>query len=390
VHIAFRVDGSSHIGLGHIMRCLTLAKQCMDEHDVTFICSELPDHVESLLKDSVNALILLDESQWLTCNDKLSEIESAENVNKSTVHSSMVLSKQAQQKQARNCIAKLQIQSNTPPDILIVDHYQLSSPFCTAMRDYCKHIVVIDDLANRSHDCDVLLDQNLFENTNTRYKGLVSDNAVLLLGPEFAVLKEAFYQASTEITVKPTLQSEQDIPLHKSNHILVCFGGSDPSDVTRKVVAELSNLKSYSFTADIVVGGAYAHVDALTTLVAKHNNMTLHHNTPSMPQLMQKASFMIGAGGSMHWERAQMNLAGLIITIADNQIETTRYLHQRNCCMWLGESEKVTSEEIRKAIEFGLNSPEKISDIANNARSLLNHEQCSSYVMDTIINAITR
>ena len=338
----------------------------------------------------MNALILLDESQWLLGNDKLSDIENAESVNEATVHSSMVLSKQAQHKQARYCIAKLQIQSNIPPDILIVDHYQLSSPFCTAMRDYCKHIVVIDDLANRSHDCDVLLDQNLFENTNTRYKGLVPSSAVLLLGPEFAVLKEAFYQASTEITVKPTLQSAQDIPLQKSNHILVCFGGSDPSDITRKVVAELSNLKSYSFTADIVVGGAYAHVDALTTLVAKHNHMTLHHNTPSMPQLMQKASFMIGAGGSMHWERAQMNLAGLIITIADNQIETTRYLHQRNCCMWLGESEKVTSDEIRKAIEFALNSPEKIREIAANAHMLVGEQQDPSFVVDEILKVITR
>jgi len=387
VHIVFRVDGSTHIGLGHIMRCLTLARQCMDDHKVTFICNELPARVASHLKDSVNALILLDESQRLACNDKPSSNESACEANE---HPSIILSEREQHRHAQICIAELKRHSNVPPDVLIVDHYQLSSPFCTAMRDYCKHIVVIDDLANRSHDCDVLLDQNLFENTNTRYKGLVPSSAVLLLGPEFAILKEAFYQASTELTVKPTLQSEQDIHLHKSNHILVCFGGSDPSDVTRKVVAALSNLKSYSFTADIVVGGAYAHVDALTTLVAKHNHMTLHHNTPSMPQLMQKASFMIGAGGSMHWERAQMNLAGLIITIADNQIETTRYLHQRNCCMWLGESEKVTSEEIRKAIEFALNSPEKMSDIANNARSLLNHEQCSSYVMDTIINAITR
>ena len=340
MHITFRVDGSSHIGLGHIMRCLTLAKQCMDEHHVTFICNELPAHVESLLKDSVDALILLDESQWLLGNDKLSDIENTDSVNEATVHSSMVLSEKVQLQQARYCIAKLQIQSNIPPDILIVDHYQLSSPFCTAMRDYSEHIVVIDDLANRIHDCDVLLDQNLFENTDTRYKGLVPNDAELLLGPEFAILKEAFYQASTELTMKPTLQSEQDIPCHKSNHVLVCFGGSDPGDLTRKVVAELSKLKSYSFTADIVVGGAYAHVEALTTLVAKHNNMTLHHNTPSMPLLMQKATFMIGAGGTMHWERAQMNLAGLIITIADNQIETTRYLHQRNCCMWLGEVER--------------------------------------------------
>ena len=92
----------------------------------------------------------------------------------------------------------------------------------------------------------------------------------------------------------------------------------------------------------------------------------------------------------MHWERAKSSIAGLIICLAHNQVETTRSLHSAECCLYIGNSDDVKDEEISKAIEFALNSPEKMTTIANNARSLVGEGQNPSFVMDEILKTITR
>ena len=105
---------------------------------------------------------------------------------------------------------------------------------------------------------------------------------------------------------------------------------------------------------------------------------------------MQAASTMIGAGGSMHWERAASGIAGIIITLADNQVETTRCLHERHCCLWLGACDEVTNEDISKAVEFAINSPQEMRKLANNAASLVSANKNPFFVMDTILNIVTR
>jgi spore coat polysaccharide biosynthesis predicted glycosyltransferase SpsG len=105
---------------------------------------------------------------------------------------------------------------------------------------------------------------------------------------------------------------------------------------------------------------------------------------------MKTASTMIGAGGSMHWERAASGVAGMIITLADNQIETTRTLHKQQCCLWIGKSDDVTQKDISEAINFAISSPEKMRKLADNAASLLNSNKNPSFVVDTILNSIKR
>lgn len=361
MNIVFRVDGSTDIGLGHVMRCLALAKQVNERLDIIFLCQDLPRQVAQMITDAGVTLLSLGDDEFLI---------------NSTSAAERVLSSEKQKQHARKCLDLLLEVLDGNIDLLVVDHYALSAPFCRAMRVRCDNIAVVDDLANRAHDCDVLIDQNFYNKLDTRYKGLVPEHTHMLLGPQYALLRKEFYQ-------QPTVHRQ-------NNHLVVCFGGSDPENLTSRTVDVLHTLFGQDYTADIVVGGAYANLDGLKEKLNDHPKMTLHHNISFLSQLMHHGSFMIGAGGTMHWERARTGIAGLVITIADNQIETTRCLDERHCCIWLGSSDTVTDCQIRKAIEFALHSPQKIHKIAYNARILVGEHQHPSFVMDEILNIIKR
>lgn len=362
MNIVFRVDGSADIGLGHIMRCITLAKQLVKQHSVSFLSCALPRQVELLLIASGVTLLTT------------KNIDTSVSAKKSCSEGTLQAFDQIEHANVCKGIVENTIQTHV--DLLIVDHYQLSAPFCHAMRTQCSHIMVIDDLANRTHDCDILLDQNYYDDFETRYNNLVPEGAYTLLGPKYALLREEFY--------RPLTKARCD------NHFIVCFGGSDPANMTERVVDILLSLKANHFTADIVVGAAYLQLSQLKEKLANQKNMTLYHDTPFLTTLMQKANFMVGAGGSMHWERAKLSVTGLIVTLAQNQVATTRCLHEKECCLYIGESQNVTSGEIRKAIEFALNSPEKIREIADNAHFLVGEHQAPSFVADEILKVITR
>ena len=358
--IVFRVDGSAQIGLGHVMRCLTLASQCLPSNTITFVSCPLPATLQKHIESIGIELITVPPSDF----------------NEHATSASPALDNSAQFSHARQCIETLGLADNTLIDILFIDHYQLSASFSEMMRRYCKKIVVIDDLANRRHDCDVLLDQNIYTDFETRYDQLVPNTCQKLLGPKFAILREEFYQTNVQ--------------QRKKNHILVCFGGSDPSNLTERVADVLLRLKSPHISADIVVGAAYSNVERLKEKVDTLDNVKLHVACSYMAKLMKTATVMIGAGGSMHWERAISGITGIVITLADNQIETTRYLHEKQCCVWLGKDSEVSNEALRKAIEFAIVSPQKMRKIADNAVELLSGNENPSFVMDTILNIVKR
>jgi len=360
VRIVFRVDGSTQIGLGHIMRCLTLATQFLPTNTVTFMSCSLPSALQQQIEGLGIQLL-----STLPIND-----------NEHNSFSSPVLDDTNQHSHAVHCIDILNSVGIDVIDILVIDHYQLSAPYSEEMRRCSKHIVVIDDLANREHECDVLIDQNLYEDFDTRYDNLVPNYCHTLLGPKFAILRSEFYSPSTK--------------LRDDKHILICFGGSDPLNLTERVVDVLISLKSLTISADIVVGEGYANIETLEAKVNSLVNAELHVACSYISTLMNNATTMIGGGGSMHWERAATGVAGMIITLADNQIETTRCLHERHCCWWLGKSDEVTDIDISKAIEFAISSPQTMHKLAKNAASLVSGNKNPSFVMDTILNIITR
>lgn len=311
----FRVDASTILGSGHVMRCLTLAGELRAAGcEVLFICRNLPGNLAAQIQTQRFAVELMPEltgqSDW----------------------------------QRDVCAVKQVIAARgETPDWLIVDNYALDWQWEQAMRPYCRYIMVIDDLADRKHICDLLLDQNYYTDMRARYGNLVPENCRLLLGPQYALLRPEFVAA------------RKNLPAAKGDvhRMLVFFGGSDSANETMKALQALEMLKLPGITVDVVVGSSNPHRKAVQE-VCRHMmpGCVFHCQINNMAELMARADLAIGAGGSASWERCYLELPAIGIAVADNQERLLTDLAEFGAIVGLGRSEKVTpsilADNVRK------------------------------------------
>lgn len=323
--VFFRVDSSSLVGSGHLMRCLTLAQRYRKEgHNVAFICRDLEGNLAGLVKEQGFQLVVLpaavqDETltgygKWLTVAQKQDAAETVAVMRK---------------------IGKV--------DRVVVDSYAIDEAWEKIVRPYTIEIFVIDDLANRKHDCDILLDQNFYLNKDERYIGLVPEHCKLLLGPEHALLREEFYQAKEKM-------KHRDGELH---NILVFYGGADTTDETSKAIKALSQLNQGGELANvkitIVVGGNNPRKDIIAAL-CHEKGFEFLYQVNNMAELMSEADLMLGAGGSTTWERLFLDLPAIVTAIAENQFEICEVCASVGMINYLGKWFDVTEEDIINAV----------------------------------------
>lgn len=307
MNIVIRADSSVQLGSGHVMRCLSLAKTLKKDAKVSFICQELPGNLCDYIEAQGFEVYRLEP-------DVNFDVE-----------------KDAQQ--------TLELVSQAICDWLIVDHYSIGEIWETKMRNCCQKIMVIDDLANRAHDCDVLLDQNVNPNQE-RYDLLLPKQCQRLLGPYYALVREEFYEARKQLVERNG----------QVNQILVSFGGSDESNETLKTVQAILGL-GQNFQLDVVVGKAYPHLESLQAFLAKDSDLQLHVQAQNMAELMLKADLAIGSGGSSSWERACLGLPAIVLATADNQRPIAEALAQAAVHLYMGLAERVEVAQIAQAIE---------------------------------------
>ena len=321
--VLFRADASVRIGAGHIMRCLTLAHALRTKGaECHFICRQLNGNLNELIQQQGFTLLTLHGPATDESEDATQTLQRL---------------KQSYQ-------------------LLVVDHYALAKTYCTSLRQRCQHIMVIDDLANRVHDCDILLDQNLFANPEQRYQQLLPAHCLQLLGPQYALLRQEFYQ-----------QQEQTQP----QHILVGFGGSDEQNLTQLAIEAIQQLKLPQLTADIVIGANNPWRASIEQQLACLPNVQLHIQSNDMAKLMHRARLMLGAGGASHWERCICALPGLIVTVAENQQATTAYLDQLGACVWLGQAAEMSAQFFAEQLCYYLSQPALLDEIGQTAASIV-------------------
>ncbi|MCC5450477.1 UDP-2,4-diacetamido-2,4,6-trideoxy-beta-L-altropyranose hydrolase [Rheinheimera sp. UJ51] len=342
MQVLFRTDASVTLGSGHVMRCLTLAKALTQQGaNCHFICRNTSGNLINFIRQQSFCVLVLPA--------KLN----------------------SEQEDALQTLAQLQQHYQ----LLVLDHYKLGYVFCQLLRQRCKTVLVIDDLANRSHDCDLLLDQNLLPNADARYTALVPQNCKQLLGPNYAMLRDEFYQTSAS---------------RQQNHILVSFGGTDEHNLTALAINAIKQLKLEQVTADIVIGENNPWRIALEKQLASLPNMQLHVQSKNMATLLQRAQLMLGAGGTTHWERCISALPGLIVTMADNQQATTAYLDKLGACIWLGQVEDITIECFIEHLHYYLSQPELLKKIALTAAGIVQAKAGTPLVVEQIMNFVTK
>lgn len=310
----FRVDASIQIGSGHVMRCLTLAK-ALREHGIqcSFICREHEGHLGELIKNNGFELFLL-----------TTEIGADFQIDSGLAHSSWLrCSIDMDAKQTRQVLPE-------KVDCLVVDHYALDACWESQMRSVCQKIVVIDDLADRKHDCDVLLDQNL-GTTETDYSELVPAHCIKLIGPKFALLRLEFAEWR-----EYSLQRRKYPEL---KNILISMGGVDKDNMTGKILHQLSlSLLPDESSITVVMGATAPWLEDIKSLAIKMPIFTkVLVNVENMAELIANCDFVIGAAGATAWERCCLGAPSIILVLAANQKRIAQALVDANLVFFLDE-----------------------------------------------------
>ncbi len=344
----FRVDASEVIGTGHFRRCLTLAQHLFAEGvEITFLCHHLPRYLQQKVHAAGMTIANIDPPAGPGAGDQLA-------------HSHWLGS--SQEDDALACLQVLE-QAGGPGPFqqrwMVVDHYALDFRWERKIGAHVDKILAIDDLADRVHACDLLLDQNYYPDMEGRYRAYTTSATVLLLGPRFALLREAFERYHRQI-----LPGQG-----KVRRVLVFFGGIDQHNCTALAVSALALLDA-GLQVDVVIGAGHAHRRTLEKQCARHG-FTCYVETDRMAELMAAADLAIGAAGSASWERCCLGLPTLLLTLAPNQYAVAAALQHIGVCRYLGRAETVTPDELGSHIQELINKPDQVWQMSRAAYDLV-------------------
>src|SRR5260370_1637027 len=281
-HLVIRADASRNIGSGHLMRCLALA--------------------QGWQSDGCNAKFLS-----YTESGSLREQIEAAGINflaleKPHPHPADL--------QTMSSLLRGQSFSH-----VALDGYNFDPIYQEAIQASGCRTLVIDDYAHQpAYRTDILLNQNLGANTLTYH---CNPETVLLLGPTYALLRPEFMMWRGW---------HREIPA-VARKILITMGGSDPDNVTLKVMQALQQVDIDSLDALGIVGANTPHYQQVEAgarcLPDKVNtdrlSIKLVRNPASMPALLAWSDLAVSGGGSTCWEMAFMGLPSILLILADNQ-----------------------------------------------------------------------
>lgn len=301
MNVVIRVDASIDIGVGHVMRCLTLADALREfgMHCV-FICrQQLGDLVSQIELKGFEVLLLP------SVNEKISSIDKGSSENSAL--SWLKIDPLVDARQTRECLVGKQV------DWLIVDHYGIDSTWEDFLRPCCKRIMVIDDLANRCHDCDLLLDQNLGR-TESEYQQLLPTSCKKLMGPEYALLRPEFH------LWREKSKNRRATPVF--SRILITMGGVDKLNVTGMVLEVLKNLDlPLDLKISVVMGPHAPWLDNIQNIAREmHRPTEVLVDVENMACIMSDCDLVIGAAGSTSWERCCLGIPSIVAVQAENQV----------------------------------------------------------------------
>ncbi len=259
----FSCEASLNIGTGHVIRCITLAN-------------------------------FLENKGWkcffATSNESYNFIKNLEKFTQ--------IQPQEFYKNPQNC------------DLLIVDNYNLDEKYESHFREFAQKILVIDDLANRKHNCDILLDQNIGSKVED-YENLVGKNCEILAGTKYCLLREEFLELRQKALEKRS--TTKNIA-----NILVNFGGSDLKNHSLNALQEIEKSK-FSGEINVVLGFDAVNLKTIEEFAQKSKNKITIHKQANMAKLIYDADIAFAAGGTSTWERCSLALPTYMVKIADNQ-----------------------------------------------------------------------
>lgn len=288
MRVAFRTDASVAVGTGHLTRCLTLA--------------------EALRESGATSLFL--------CRAHSRDAHEAIGSAGFEVRELPVRAIESPDDGARDAQESLSALERERPDWLVVDHYGLDREWEKSMRPAVRRILVIDDLADRPHDCDALLDQNVLPDPEARYRGTLPPACVTWFGPAFILLRDEFRRVSRRSRTGPPARA------------LVSFGGVDRANHTMQAIEALARARPNRLRADVVVGKLHPQLAALREACAERG-FECHVQSSRMAELMARADIAIAASGFTAYELVAMALPAILVPASPAQAAVADELGRR-------------------------------------------------------------
>ena len=312
VKIAIRVDASSVIGSGHVMRCLALADALKRKGaKAHFICRVHENNLIGFIRDKKYDCSTLD-----LC-DGAGDGAVAKDQEQMPEHASWLGTSWQRDAEETGEVLK-----RGSYDWLLVDHYALDWHWESALRPLNKKIMVIDDLADRKHDCDALLD-SVCGRKPEHYRDLAPSACHFLLGSQFALLRPEFAE------LRPTAlqrRGEIDVP----RRFLVTLGGMDPDNLTGTVLEQLAQADLPADSeVEVILGAGFSHVEQVKGLAGNMPVKTsVSVGVENMAERMASADFAITAGGVSAIECCCLGLPAIVIVTAKNQLPSATALEK--------------------------------------------------------------
>lgn len=361
--IIFRTDASLQIGTGHVMRCLSLADEFARQgHECRFVSRQHSGHLGDLILSKGYALTLLPvpvKRDYDVVAD-----------NSERYASWLGVPWQEDAKQTLGAIGTLN------SDWLVIDHYALDAEWEKTLAHAVGNIMVIDDLANRTHACTLLLDQNLGR-AHEDYEALLPATCENLIGPRYALLRPEFSALRQQSLARRTTP--------ELKRILLTLGGVDRDNVTGQILTALASSKlPASMTVEVVMGKTAPHLKEVQAQVAHLPfKVTVSVNVSDMAERMCKADLAIGAAGSTSWERCCLGLPSITIVLAENQQLIGKALDVYGAGLTLGIDE--VASELHKQLERLSESPDELGKYSEVASEICDGDgiiRVMAYLMD--------
>jgi UDP-2,4-diacetamido-2,4,6-trideoxy-beta-L-altropyranose hydrolase len=338
MNVLIRVDAGVRIGSGHVARTLTMAdalkRRGVGAH---FVCRKHFGHLESWIKSrgfSVTMLPLEIQSpsdnhqpyaEWLGAPADLD------------VEQTLAVARQGKYEWA------------------ITDHYAIDEAWHSRIRTVVPHVLAIDDLANRKHDADVVLDQNYHHDFANRYDNLVPESCVRLLGPQYTLLRPQFEQSRHKLSKLKSVK-RSDI-----ENWMVFMGGMDEQNVTSMVLQAFqmepieSLIEPGQLRIHTVIGSSNPHLSQVVRICRQITSREriqakLHVQVDDMAGLMSQMDFAVAAGGTNTWERCCLGLPTAVVTVAENQVQVARDLDSAGVSCFIGQHDQLNSKLLATAL----------------------------------------
>jgi|HubBroStandDraft_6_1064221.scaffolds.fasta_scaffold157942_1 UDP-2,4-diacetamido-2,4,6-trideoxy-beta-L-altropyranose hydrolase len=324
--ILIRADASIAVGTGHVMRCLALAQEWRHKGgSAVFAMSQVTPAVKELLqRESVGVVQVT------------AELGSADD--------------------AREAVA---FARENEAFWVVVDGYSFGAEYQEALKVAGLKVLFIDDNGHAApYSADLVLNQNAYADEALYPRRDASTR--LLLGPRFALLRHEFVEWRGW---------EREIPT-VARRVLVTMGGSDPDNLTQKVVEAI--LPEGDFEITIIAGGSNPHLAELRQLVSNSGHaLRLLENASNMPELMANADVAVAGAGTTTWEMCFLGLPALLIVLADNQQGVADELRKQGIVVHLGRGSDLARSILATQLRSLAGSPAVRREMSQHGRALV-------------------